>query len=105
MGFRVLKEDYLLAESIIECDGCKAMLFGMSKHNSPSLSFADIRIYVDAIREGYNILPSTQYVSLEIVNEDSGELKSKNFRPEILELLFKYHLCPKWLAEAVMKTD
>lgn len=104
MGFCILNEQMITAETNIECDGCKAMVFGLGKKDATGLSnFNDIKLYVDAIRDEYKILPGMQYVSLELVNEDTGEVKTKKFRPEILELLFKYSFCPSWLKTEVLK--
>lgn len=104
MGYCILNEQILIAETNIVCDGCKAMIFGLAKKDSVGLSnFNDIKLYVDAIRDEYKILAGMQYVSLELVNEDTAEVKTKNFRPEILELLFKYSFCPSWLKTAVLK--
>ena len=58
--------------------GVRLWFLDWVKKDATGLSnFNDIKFYVDAIRDEYKILAGTQYISLELVNEDTGEVKTK----------------------------
>lgn len=100
MGFLLLDEDVKIADSNIECDAMKIFMHSLRNPKEIKLNFTDIQIFMDFYRKKGLIHSGESYLAVQILNEETGELKTKNFMPSILELVFKYGFAPKWLINA-----
>ena len=100
MGFLILKEEIVVADADIDCDACALMIFSLNKKCDVTLEFKDIRIFTEALRDKRKIKKGTTYAMCEILNDETGEVKEKNFRTDVIELVYKYGFAPKWLITA-----
>lgn len=100
MGFLLLDEDVKIADSDIECDAMKIFMHSLRNPKDVKLSYKDIQIFMDFYRKKGLIKSGDSYLSVDILNEETAEVKTKKFMPSMLELVFKYGFAPKWLINA-----
>jgi len=101
MGFYIVKEEMMVAEQDIDCDACALFVFSLNKSKDVRMDFKDIQIFTQAIRDKRKIKKESTYLMAEILNDETGEVKVKNFRPDIIELVYKYQFAPSWLINAI----
>ena len=100
MGFLILNETVNVADCDIDCDAAKIFTFYLNRSKDVRLEFKDIKTFTECYRQKMKILKGNSYITVEILNEETAEVKTKNFRPDMIELVYKYKFAPNWLITA-----